>query len=164
MILILTFLTAQLTQRRPLREEGPACIEKCMDDIGGIKTSNGEIMLAPFDDRRLSQNHDISDGKTLSETCNGGRREFIAKQLKSISTNLQHLVDHHRDMDNEAEVLDEWKLLATAIDRLCLYAFLCGSIILFTILGMELIRRGGESENTTIEASLDDRRYVQIGR
>ena len=155
-----------MTQRRPVREEGPACIEKCMDDIGGTKASNGEIMFVPFDDRRLSQNpiHDNSDDKTLTETCNGGRREFIAKQLKSISTNLQHLVDHHRDMDNEADVLDEWKLLATAVDRLCLYIFLCGSIILFLILGMELIRRGGESENPTIEASADDRRYIQVGR
>ena len=145
-----SILTEKVSQEeRSVAKEGPACIEECMDDLCGTKGSNGDIMLVPipFDNSpRLSQNpiHNNPEEDTLTESCNGGRRDFIEKQLVAISENLQHLVDHHRDMDNENDVLDEWKMLATAIDRLCLYIFLVGSIILFLILGAELVRRSGE--------------------
>lgn len=152
-------LTEKVSQEeRPIAKEGPACIEECMDDLCGTKGSNGDIMLVPipFDSSpRLSQNpiQNIPEEDALTESCNGGgRRDFIEKQLMSISENLQNLVDHHRDMDNENDVLDEWKMLATAIDRLCLYIFLVGSIILFVILGAELLRRSGEASEDTFNA------------
>ncbi|XP_072024685.1 neuronal acetylcholine receptor subunit alpha-7-like [Amphiura filiformis] len=139
------------------REEGPACIEECMDDLCGAtpKGSNGELVLVPYDTNPQFSPSPLSPpdngDKTLpspaSDTsCNGGNKEFIERQLRSISSNLQHLVDHHREKDEEDDILDEWKVLATAVDRLCLIIFLTGSLILMFTLTMELVRRTGEDD------------------
>ena len=93
-------------------------------------------------------------------TCNDNNKNSIEKQLRSIAANLQHLVDHHQENDEENEILDEWKWLATAVDRLCLILFLSASLILVITLAAELMGRNDGDYGPPVQ--LENQKVIMI--
>ena len=73
-----------------------------------------------------------------------GNSSALEKLLINISGDLRKLVVRKEADEEEQEIVDEWKLLAKAVDRICLIVFVLSSLILTVVLGSEMMRRNVE--------------------
>ncbi|XP_038070406.1 neuronal acetylcholine receptor subunit beta-2-like [Patiria miniata] len=70
-----------------------------------------------------------------------GASPALERLLTNISGDLKKLVEHKEEEKEEEAIVDEWKLLAKAVDRIFLFMFVGASILLTVVLGSEMLRR-----------------------
>ena len=75
----------------------------------------------------------------VGDALGGG--SALERLLTNISGNLRKLVARKEEEEDEQAIVDEWKLMAKAVDRICLIVFVGSSVILIVVLGSEMLRR-----------------------